>query len=87
MNPEIHSIVEDMIKRCSKQPIATSDIHTYQLAQMGHLLSLLSQEAENQSIRLSGQTDKLIKLTKAIVWFTVALFFLGFVQIFLMIFN
>lgn len=45
MNPEIHSIVENM-KRGRKESIATSDILVYQIGQMAYLLSLLAEEAE-----------------------------------------
>jgi hypothetical protein len=88
MNSEIHSIVEDMKNRCRKDPRNNpSDINNYQIAQMAHLLSLLSEKAETQSEKISKQTDTLINFTRAIVWFTVALMVIGAVQIALMIFK
>ena len=87
MNPEIHSIVEDMKKRSKKEPIAESDIHTYQLAQMAHLLSLLSQEAETHSEKVVDYSKKIVTFTKVLLWFTGILIFIGLIQIYMMIFK
>jgi hypothetical protein len=87
MNPEIHSIVEDMKKRSKKEPIAESEIHTYLSIQMAHLLVLLAEESEKQSNKISEQTEKLIQYTRTIRYLTWALFFLGFIQIFMFIFK
>ena len=86
MNPEIPSVVENM-RRGKKESIASSDILIYQLSQMAHLLSLLAEEAENQNKKISGQTEKLIQYTRTIRYLTWALFFLGFIQIFMFIFK
>ena len=85
MNPDIHSIVEDMQQRSPKDPLAASDIHNYMSAQMSRLLALLAEESERQSNRISEQTEKMIRFTKAIVALTGALFFIGIVQIVMMI--
>ena len=87
MNPEIFSIVEDMKNRCSPDPLNPTDIQVYQTAKMARLLSLLAEETQTQSNKISEQTEKLIKLTKVLVCFTLVLFFVGFVQIALMIFK
>jgi hypothetical protein len=87
MNPEIHTIVEDMKKRSKKEPIAESDIHTYQLAQMAHLLSLLAEETETQSQKVIDYSKKIVIFTKVLLWFTGVLVFIGLVQIFMMIFK
>lgn len=87
MNPEINSIIEDMRKFRPKEPIATSDIHTYQSVQMARLLFLLAEESEKQSTKLSEQTEKLIQFTKAIKTLTLVLLFVGIVQIVLMVAN
>ena len=84
MSQEIQSIVENM-KRGKKESAASSDILVYQLGQMAHLLSLLAEEAEKQSFKLSEQTDKLIKYTRTIRYLTWALFLLGAIQIFMFI--
>jgi hypothetical protein len=87
MNPEISFIIEDIKKNCKEQRIADTDKQMYQTYQMAYLLSLLSKEAETQSEKISKQTDALIKFTKEIVWFTVALLIFGAFQIVLMIFK
>lgn len=74
MNPEIHAIIEDMKKRSPPSPLGSSDIQNYLSIQMARLLVLLAEEAENQS-------KKVIGLTWATVGLTVALFFLGIIQI------
>jgi hypothetical protein len=86
MNPEIKAVVENM-KRGEKESLGSTDILVYQLSQMAHLLSLLSEEAETQSKKISEQTDKLVTSTKYLLWFTGALFVVGFGQIGLMIFK
>lgn len=74
MNQEIHSIVEDMKKYSAKAPLGSSDIQNYLSIQNARLLVLLAEEAEAQS-------KKVIGLTWATVGLTVALFFLGIIQI------
>ena len=78
MNPDIHSIAKDMQQYSPKDPIATSDIHTHLSIQMARLLALLAEESEKQ-------TKKMICFTIAIFAFTGALFFIGIVQIIMMI--
>ena len=80
MNPKIRSIVEDMQQRSPKDPLAASDIHNYMSAQMSRLLALLAEESEKQ-------TKKMIWFTIAIFALTVALSFIGIVQIIMMIVN
>ncbi len=87
MNPEIHSIVNDMKKRCPKNPMASSDIQNYLSVQTSNLLVLLAEETEIQNNKTAKQTEKVISLTKAIHWLTRALLFIGVVQITMMIVN
>ena len=78
MNPNIHSIVEDMQQHSPKNPLAASDIHNYMSAQMSRLLALLAEESEKR-------TKKMIWFTIAIFALTSALLFIGIVQIIMMI--
>ncbi len=87
MNPKIHSIIEDMKKRCPKNPKASSDIQNYVSIQTSNLLVLLAEETEIQNNKTAKQTEKVIRLTKAIHGLTWALLFIGVVQITMMIVN
>jgi len=84
MNPEIHSIVEDMMKQAPTSFIHTDpDPQSYHLARLAKLLSLLAEEAETQNKEVSKQTEKIIKLTKAIYILTFTLLGIGIIQIIL----
>jgi hypothetical protein len=86
MNEEIYSIIEDMKAKCPKDPTQRPDIHqVYQSVQMARLLVLLAEESERQSNKITEQTEKMINWTKAIVALTIALFFVGAIQIVMMI--
>ena len=74
MNPEIHSIVEDVQRRAPKNPLNNADVHTYVTIQMARLHALLAAESEKQA-------KVMIWFTIAIVVLTVALVFVGIVQI------
>ena len=86
MNPEIQSIVDDMQKRCPKNPLANSDVQTYLLVQASRLHVLIAKESEIQSRKISKLTKTMVWLTVAIVILTLALLFVGIVQI-IMILN
>jgi hypothetical protein len=74
MNPEIHTIIEDMKKRSPPSPLGSSDIQNYLSIQMARLLVLLSKEAEKQGA-------KIIYLTWAMAAMSAALLLLGIIQI------
>ena len=86
MDSEIPSIVKNMA-RGKKDSTANSDILVYQLGQMAHLLSLLSQEAETQSQKVVDYSKKIVTFTKVLLWFTGILIFIGTIQIYMMIFK
>lgn len=91
MNPEAHKIVEAMKSPVKgyitgdKPPIASSDIQNFLSAQTAQLLVLLAEEAEKQNEKVEEQTHKMIRFTKAIYSLTLALIFIGIVQIILAI--
>ena len=85
MNQEIHTIVEDMQGRSHKDAYGESEKHTRQLAQMARFLALLAEESEKQNNKISEQTEKMIRFTKAIVALTWVLIFIGSLQIITMI--
>ncbi len=91
MNPEAYKIVEAMkspVKAyitADKPPIASSDIQNFLSAQTAQLLVLLAEEAEKQNEKVEEQTQKMIRFTKAIYSLTLALIFIGIVQIILAI--
>ncbi|MBI5578780.1 MAG: hypothetical protein HY895_06470 [Deltaproteobacteria bacterium] len=85
MNPEIHSIVEDMKKYSHKTPLGSSDIQNYLTIQNARLLVLLAEETETQSEKISNQGNIMIGLTKAVTGFTVLLLIIGALQIYYMI--
>lgn len=78
MNPEIHSIVEDMKKRCPKNPIANSDIQTYLSVQSSSLLVLLAEEAEKSAKKTEKLTGRILFLTWVIAILTAVLLFTVF---------
>ena len=84
MNKEIYSVIENMKKHCPSEPDITHGrpdvIQNYQLIQMARLSVLLAEESERQA-------EKIKKYTKALVWLTLSLIFIGFVQIAMMIFD
>ena len=74
MNPEIKSIIKDMKERSPKNPIASSDKQNYLLIRSSELLVLLAEEAEKS-------TEKIGKLTWAIVFLTAFLVFTTFFEL------
>ena len=85
MDDGIYTIVEDMKKYTPKNPIADSDIHTHLSIQMARLFVLLAEASERHGNNIAKQTEKIIRFTKAIVGLTWALFFIGIVQIIMVV--
>jgi len=83
MNPEIHSIIEDMKKHIPQNDLPQDDRGRQNTLsfQMAHLLVLLAEESERQSNKLSEETEELIRYTRTIRYLTWALFLLGGIQI------
>lgn len=81
MNREIKLIVEDMKKHCKETPIANSDKQTYLMVQSSRLSVLLAEETEAQNKEVSKQTEKIIKLTKAIYVLTFTLLGVAIIQV------
>ncbi len=79
MNPSIHSTLQEI------KQYETLDRQGHLSSLTARLQVLLAEEAEAQSNKISEQTDSLIKLTKAIVWFTVVLLFVGIIQIIMIV--
>ena len=61
------------MKRGKKDSMASTDILVYQLGQMAHLLSLLAEEAEES-------TKKITRLTWSLFGLTVALLVVAIIQ-------
>ena len=85
MNQEIWSIVKDLQGRIPQNPYANSDVQTYVSIRMARLLALLAEESEKQNNKISEQTEKMIRFTKAIVALTWVLIIIGSLQIVTMI--
>lgn len=80
MNPEIKTILEDMRKHIPRNPIATSDKHTYLSIQESALLVLLAEENEKSAKELGRHTIVIKFLTWVIVALTAFLVFSVFFE-------
>ncbi len=80
MNPEIHTIIEDMKMRSPKNPIASSDKQNYLSIRSSELLVLLAEEAEKSAEKTEKLTRHILYLTWAIVALTAVLVFTVFFE-------
>jgi hypothetical protein len=81
MNPEIHTIIEDMKRRSPKNPIASSDIQNYLQVQNSNLLVLLAEEAEKTAQKNEMISNRILFLTWVIVVLTAVLVFTVFFEV------
>ncbi|HBR22226.1 MAG TPA: hypothetical protein DD713_06625 [Nitrospiraceae bacterium] len=81
MNPEIHTIIEDMKKRSPKNPLNNSDVQTYLSVQNSRLLVLLAEEAEKSAKKTEKLTGRILFLTWVIAILTAVLLFTVFFEV------
>jgi hypothetical protein len=87
MTSEAHKIVEEMEKLRAVTVHQATIWPTHQSHLMSRLLVLLAEEQERAAAVLEKQTDRLVKFTKLLILLTVALVFVGVIQIAMMVFK
>ena len=91
MNPEAYRLLELMKQLAPDRNVSAAEhnvVHVYQTSYMAKLMVVLAEEQEKASekmeqltIRLTTQTDTLVKFTRGLYGFTAALLALGIVQL------
>ena len=85
MNPEAHRIVEELLafsltgKTGSVQ--SSTEAVCFIALRTARLQVVLAEEQEKAAARMEQQTDRVVRFTKGLYWFTAALLLLGVVQI------
>jgi len=78
MNPEIHSVLQEMVKHDTKLGITTSDRDAHLSVCMARLLVLLAEEAENNATKAEKATKRIVVLTWIIAILTAFLVLTAF---------
>jgi hypothetical protein len=85
MNPRSKEIVKEMYSLEPRLYMDAGPHQNRQTALMGELLVILAEEQEKSSAKMEKQTDKIVRLTWALFWLTLALVFVAAVQLYIML--